>query len=135
MGIGSVIVLDTHVWVWWVHGDAQLPRQMAADVTAHEGDQIGVSVISCWEVAKLVEHGRMTLPVPIDEWMASALAYPGVELLALTPEIAIASTQLPGTFHKDPADQIIVATARVLDSALVTLDAKVRAYPYVKLLQ
>ena len=76
---------------------------------------LGVSVISCWEVAKLVENGRLKLQCPVEEWIEQALAYPGVQLLQLTPGIAVESTQFPGSFHRDPADQIIVATARKLD--------------------
>ena len=128
-----MIVLDTHVWIWWVHGDAQLPADYARAVAGHESDGLGVSAISCWEIAKLVEYGRLTLPREVGEWLDTALVYPGVRLLELTPQIAVASTQLPGPFHKDPADQIIVATARVLDSPLVTLDHKIRGYAHVKL--
>jgi PIN domain nuclease of toxin-antitoxin system len=81
----------------------------------------------------LVEYGRLTLPIAIDVWLAQALAYPGIQLLELTPQVAVESTQLPDVFHRDPADQIIVATARVYSCALVTLDRKIRAYPHVQL--
>lgn len=93
---------------------------------------VGISAISCWEVAKLVERGRLTLPRPVDEWLSLALGYPGVRLVGLSPEIVVASTQLPGEFHKDPADQIIVATARVHDCPLVTSDEKIAAYEHVE---
>jgi PIN domain nuclease of toxin-antitoxin system len=129
-----VIVLDTHVWVWWVHGDPQLPPDVAQVVAAYEAVGLGVSVISCWEVAKLVEYGRLNLPLAVGDWTTQALAYPGVRLLELTPEIAVESTQLPPPFHKDPADQIIVATARIHGVPLVTCDAKIRAYAHVRLL-
>jgi len=128
-----VIVLDTHVWVWWVHDDAQLPENYRVYIQAHEADGLGVSIISCWEVAKLVEYQRLKLPIPVEEWLDQALAYPGIQLLDLTPRIVVESTQLPGAFHRDPADQMIVATARVYDSPLVTLDDKIRAYPHVQL--
>jgi PIN domain nuclease of toxin-antitoxin system len=134
LGIGAVIVLDTHIWVWWVHGDASLPADMRDTIAGYETDRIGVSAISCWEVAKLVEYGRLVIPVAVSEWMDKALSYPGIELIELSPQIAIASTQLPGTFHKDPADQIIVATARILDCPLVTLDGKICGYEGVRLL-
>jgi PIN domain nuclease of toxin-antitoxin system len=130
---GFVIVLDTHVWVWWVHGDPNLPETYARCLREREADGIGISAISCWEVAKLVERGRLVLPVPVSEWMETALHYPGIELVGLSPQIVIASTQLPGAFHRDPADQIIVATARVLGCALMTLDQSIRAYPHVEL--
>lgn len=66
--------------------------------------------------------------------MREALLYPGIRVLELTPEIAVESTQLPAPFHRDPADQMIVATARILDIELVTLDGTIRSYPPVRLL-
>ena len=128
-----MIVLDTHIWIWWVHGDAQLPASYQAYIHAQEAHGLGISAISCWEVAKLVEYGRLTLPVTVNDWLVQALAYPGMHLLELTPQIAVESTQLPDTFHRDPADQIIVATARVYACPLVTLDRLIRAYPHVQL--
>jgi PIN domain nuclease of toxin-antitoxin system len=98
----------------------------------HEAQGLGVSIISCWEVSKLVEYNRLLLPVPVAEWLDQSLAYPGIRLLDLTPRIVVESTQLPGTFHRDPADQMIVATARVHDCPLVTLDGKILAYPHVQ---
>jgi PIN domain nuclease of toxin-antitoxin system len=126
-----MIVLDTHIWVWWVHGDEQLTPAQRDAITANEADLIGVSAISCWEIAKLVEYRRLGLPSPLEEWFEQALSYPGVQLLALTPEIAVESTRLPSEFHRDPADQIIVATARVYGCALVTSDDKILNYPHV----
>jgi PIN domain nuclease of toxin-antitoxin system len=126
-----MIVLDTHIWVWWVHGGEQLTQAQREVVTANETDLIGVSAISCWEIAKLVEYGRLELPCSLEEWFEQALSYPGVQLLALTPEIAIESTRLPGEFHRDPADQMIVATARLYGCPLVTSDDKILSYPHV----
>ena len=77
------------------------------------------------------EPGRLTLPCPVAEWLGQALAYPGIRLLELTPRIIVESTQLPGTFMSDPADQLIVATARVYHCPLVTVDTKM-AYPHVQ---
>jgi len=127
-----MIVLDTHIWVWWVHGEARLTTTQAAIIAEHETGVIGISAISCWEIAKLVEYRRLSLPCGVAEWFQQALAYPGVQLLELTPEIAVASTQLPGTFHRDPADQLIVATARVYDCPLITADARIVNYAHVK---
>jgi len=92
-----------------------------------------VSVISCWEVAKLVEYGRLKLDRGIGLWIESALAQSGVLLLDLNPRIVVESTQLPQPFHRDPADQLLVATARVLQCALLTEDGKIAAYPHVRL--
>jgi len=129
-----MIVLDTHMWVWWIHADPQLTQRQKTWIQENEDQGLGVSAISCWEVAKLVEYRRLTLSCPLTEWFDHALAYPGVQLLYLTPRIAVESTQLPGTFHRDPADQIIVATARVYDCPLLTADDKILHYPHVKLL-
>ena len=128
-----MIVLDTHVWIWWVHGDAVLAPALRAQIDAAQQTGIGVSAISCWEVAKLVERQRLSLPCPVLEWIEQALSYPGVRLIELSPRICVESSQLPGTFHRDPADQIIVATARILDAPIVTMDAKILAYPNVRL--
>jgi len=127
-----VIVLDTHIWVWWVHGDSQLSQSRQERLQKSESDGLGISVISCWEVAKLVEYGRLVLPVSVEEWIRQALLYPGIELLDLTPRIAVESTQLPAPFHRDPADQIIVATARVHSCPLMTVDDKIVNYPHVQ---
>jgi PIN domain nuclease of toxin-antitoxin system len=127
-----VIVLDTHIWVWWVHGDERLENTHRTYLQKQEPQGLGVSIISCWEVAKLVEYGRLALPYPISDWLTQALSYPGVYLLELTPRIIVESTQLPGSFHKDPADQLIVATSRVLNCPVVTADTKILTYPHVK---
>lgn len=130
-----MIVLDTHIWVWWVHGDARLTDEQTRWLQQYESQGLGVSAISCWEVAKLVEYNRLTLPCPIGDWIKQALAYPGVRVLELTPEIAVESTRLPGAFHRDPADQMIVATARIYDCALLTSDTKILSYSHVNVLK
>ncbi|MFO0799821.1 MAG: type II toxin-antitoxin system VapC family toxin [Gemmataceae bacterium] len=127
-----MIVLDTHVWVWWVDGGSQLPPDYTALLAAESPNGLGVSAISCWEVAKLVELGRLQLAVPVGQWLAQALL-PPVQVLLLSPEVAVGSTQLPPPFHRDAADQLIVATARYYDCPLVTLDRLIRAYPHVRL--
>jgi PIN domain nuclease of toxin-antitoxin system len=124
-----MIVLDTHIWIWWVHGDPKLSQTAKIAIESHESLAIGISVMSCWEIAKLklVEYNRLTLPCEISEWFEKALSYPAVQLLDLTPQIAITSTQLVN-FHRDPADQIITATAKVYDCPLVTMDTKILGY-------
>jgi PIN domain nuclease of toxin-antitoxin system len=134
LGSHNVIVLDTHIWVWWVHDDPELPPLYRAEVERHEAHGLGISAMSCWEVAKLVELGRLILPFPIEVWLSRALAEPGIQLLPLTPQIAVESTRLPPPFHRDPADQISVATARVYGCPLVTVDERIRAYQHVQLL-
>ena len=127
-----MIVLDTHIWVWWVNGSAELSAKKGQILSSHRADGLGVSVISCWEVAKLVEKGRLALAVPVEVWINQALAYPGIRLLPLDPRIVVASTRLPQPFHNDPADQIVTATAREMDCPLATDDGRILAYPHVK---
>lgn len=127
-----MIILDTHIWIWWVDGGSQLPPDYAALIQAEIPSGLGVCAISCWEVAKLVELSRLVLAIPVEQWLAQALQ-PPVVLLPLSPEVAVGSTQLPATFHRDPADQLIVATARHYDCPLVTVDRLIKAYPHVRL--
>ena len=82
----------------------------------------------------LVAKGRLQLSKPVGEWIEEALSPPEMHLLPLTPAIAVASTTLPGNVQPDPADRIIIATARAYDVALVTADREIRAYPHVKVL-
>ncbi len=93
-----------------------------------------VSAISVWEIAVKSSVGKLTLPLPIDQWYALTQTYPGVMVEPLNPLDAIASTQLAGEFHKDPADRILIAIARRYDIPLVTLDTKILNYPHVKTL-
>ena len=130
-----MILLDTHIWIWWVHEDSRLPQHHARFIESHIADGLGVSVVSCWETAKLVERGRLELPKPTGVRVKEALAYPGVRLVGLTPEIAVEATQLPQPFHRDPADQFLVATARLLKAGLLTLDGLILNYPHAPLVK
>ncbi len=127
-----MIVLDTHIWVWWVHDAKHLTNVQEQTIMENESEEVGVSAISLWEIAKLVEYGRLELPCSIDEWFEQATNYPGIRIIELSSEIAVESTQLPGEFHRDPADQIIVATARINDCPLVTSDKKILDYSHVE---
>ena len=129
-----MIVLDSHIWVWWVLGNPKLSPEHHKVLQEAEGEGLGVSIISCWEVAKLVELGRLELPMAIEQWLAHALRYPGVQLLDLTVEIVVDATRLPGEFHRDPADQMLVATARCLEVPLASADRKILAYKHVQTL-
>jgi len=129
-----MIVLDTHIWVWWVDGNQRLTKANEQWIQQHQSQGLGVSIISCWEVAKLVENNKLVLSCSVSEWLNDALAYPGVQLLDLTLPIVVESTQLVG-FHRDPADQIIVATARIYNCPLLTIDDKILNYPNVQTLK
>ena len=130
-----MILLDTHIWVWLVSDTQHLRPRQRELLDQHEASGLGVSIISCWEVAKLVEKGRLVLQQPVGEWLAAALRRPHITLLSLTPEIVVDATQLPKGFHSDPADQLIVATSRIMNIPLLTADDKILNYPHVALLK
>lgn len=130
-----MIILDTHIWVKWVLDETQLPTAFCDKIREHETVGLGVSVISCWEVAKLVKLKRLTFEMDVYDWIDQALSYPGIQLIEFSPKIAVESTQLPGEFHRDPADQIIVATARVHNCLLMTMDKRILDYEHVKLIK
>ncbi|MDT9233563.1 type II toxin-antitoxin system VapC family toxin [Limnospira sp. PMC 917.15] len=126
-----MIVLDTHIWIWWVDENPKLSPQNQEIIQTHQTSGLGISIISCWEVAKLVEKNRLSFSCSVHEWLELALSYPGVQILELSLPIILQSTQLSG-FHSDPADQIIVATAKVYDTFLLTQDQKILNYSEVK---
>jgi PIN domain nuclease of toxin-antitoxin system len=128
-----MIILDTHIWIWWVDESPRLTDQQRQWLQEYQPQGLGVSIISCWEVAKLVEKQRLSLLCSVDEWLSTALSYPGIQLINLTVPIVIVSTQLQ-EFHADLADQLIVATAKVYQLPLLTADAKILSYPNVPLL-
>lgn len=127
-----MILLDTHVWVWWVSRHQSLSSKMERIIQQHQADGLIVSIISCWEVAKLVELGKLSLTLPVLDWLNQALIYPGVQLLPLDVPVVVESTQLPGDFHRDPADQLLVATARIYNLPILTADSQILNYPHVQ---
>jgi PIN domain nuclease of toxin-antitoxin system len=128
-----VIVLDTHALLWWASGNSDLSAAAAQAIEAElNGGQIRVSSISAWELAMLVARGRIALSMDIEEWLSVVSQIEAVSFMPVDNEIAVKSVELPGEFHKDPADRIIVATARKLATPLVTADDKIRGYPHVR---
>jgi PIN domain nuclease of toxin-antitoxin system len=128
-----VIVLDTHVLVWWVNGDDTLSKKAKAAIERElDGGQIIVSAISAWEIAMLVEREKLVLSMDVASWLTTVSAIDAVRFVPVDVEIGLKSIDLPGEFHKDPADRMIVATARKLAVPLVTRDEKIRVYKHVK---
>ncbi len=129
-----MIVLDTHVLLWWVSGSGQLSEnaEKAIKGTLAKGGEVLVSTISAWEVSMLIDKGRLVLSMDVESWFDEVSQIDGVRFIPVDNEIGIKSTVLPGTFHKDPADRMIVATARKLAAPLVTADEKIRNYEHVK---
>lgn len=127
------IVLDTHAWIWWVTKDRRFSRRARTTVERAAGrDELHVSIISVWEMAKKVEKGQLALDRPLDEWLDAALGVEGLQLADLTRAIVVDSCKLPLPFHGDLADQQIVSTARSLSATLVTKDARLRDYAHVR---
>jgi PIN domain nuclease of toxin-antitoxin system len=128
-----MIIIDTHVWLWLLHDPSQLSNAAREQIEIEEAQNgILVSAISVWEIAVKSSIGKLALPVPIDDWYTLAKSHSGIVIEALNPEDAIFSTQLPGDFHKDPADRIIVAMARRYNVPLITCDNNILRYPHVK---
>ncbi len=118
-----LLLLDTHVLVWMVFGEPMLgPRARMAIDKAMPKDALLISAITPWEIGMLASKKRLTLYRDVLEWVRDALALPGIQLAPLSPEISVGSNHLPFGMHPDPADRILVATARHLGATLVTAD-------------
>lgn len=124
------LLLDTHCWIWMQDGRSEnfSAAAKAAIRQAGLGGRLLLSVISIWEVGLLESKGRISLAMDCERWVKAALATPGLELAPLTPSIALLSSRLPGEFHGDPADRILVATARMEGARLLTKDRQILEY-------
>lgn len=128
-----MIVLDTHVLIWWAAGDPQLSRAARDAIEAEAQDgEILVSAISAWEVAMLAKAGRLALTMEAEVWLDTIAQVRAIRFVPVDVGISIQSVYLPGEFHKDPADRIIVATARRHSAPLISADMKIRDYPHVQ---
>lgn len=128
-----MIAIDTHVLVWLATGARQMISRKGMKRISQElqSGEIWVSAISAWEIAMLVERERLLLSLDVDSWLGKINEIDAIRFQAVNNKIAIESVRLPGEFHKDPADRIIVATARTMGLALITADEKIQAYPHV----
>ena len=129
-----MVVIDTHILLWWVSGSSELSTaaKKAIDQALNSGSEVLISSISAWEIAMLVNKGRLTLSMDLESWLDEVAQIEGVRFMPVDNEIAIKSAVLPGDFHKDPADRMIVATARNLALPLITADQKILGYEHVK---
>jgi len=123
------VLVDTHIWLWHLNGEPSLSTRVkkCIDACALE-NELYLSAISVWEIAMLVSKNKIILNTSCQAWINKSLSLPGVSLLPLSPEIAIESCQLPGNFHGDPADRIIVASAKVENLCLISRDKKLSSY-------
>jgi PIN domain nuclease of toxin-antitoxin system len=127
--VDKPVLLDTHVWIWLMEGRAGV-RPEAVQLMERAGEEsfLRVSAISAWEVGMLEARGRLRFDIPCEEWVEHAFGLPGLSLMPLTASICVRSSRLPGVFHGDPADRLIVATARELGAVLLTRDEPILQY-------
>lgn len=119
-------VLDTHAWIWWVSEPVRLGSKARREI--ERARKIGIPAICCLELSVLAARGRIRLDRPTLEWIHDTLALPHVELLPITPAVAVKAAELPAMFPGDPADRLIVATAVLESAALVTKDDRIRGF-------
>lgn len=126
-------VLDTHTWIWWHMNPQKLSRKVKKIIEgADQYDALLLSAISPWEFSKLIEKKRLGISCDPMDWINRALAMPKFLLVPLSPLLAYRSTVLPPPFHDDPADQIIVATAREENATILTKDERILTYKEVR---
>jgi PIN domain nuclease of toxin-antitoxin system len=129
-----VIVLDTHALLWWMSAPDKIPRKAKRLLESAIADRkpVAVSSISIWEIAMLVERGRLELTIPAAVWIAHLEEIPWLSFEPVDNRVAVRSVQLVGFPHRDPADRIIVATALGLNATLITADDRLRGYSPVR---
>lgn len=128
-----MILLDTNAWLWWTIRPEGMPARARSLADSAAGDgALAVSVVSVWEIAVKTALRKLQLGMAAREWVARASRAPGLRILPVDSDIALASTELPPPFHRDPADRLIVALARRLRAPLLTSDRKILEYPHVE---
>ena len=128
-----IYLLDTHAWIWWNMNPRKLSQKVKELIGGSNSyEEILLSAISPWEFCKLLEKKRVGISCDAEDWINIALDMPKLRLVPLSPVISYRSTVLPQPFHNDPADQIIVATAREENATILTQDEKILAYDNVR---
>jgi len=129
-----MILLDTHTWIWSHSATKLLSDDVKKRIKKTLTDQRAIASISIWEFAMMVVKGRINVKIDPKLWLDNAIKKSGIKVIELSTEIAMESCNLPGDFHKDPTDQIIVATARIHNLTLLTKDRKILQYRHVNAL-
>lgn len=124
------LLLDTHSWIWIASGYEKMAKGSAKKVVdkAFNDASLVISAISLWEVSMLEAKGRLALSGPCLDWIQQSMSQLRLEVIPISPEIAVESSRLPGGFHGDPSDRIIVATARKERFTLLTQDELILSY-------
>lgn len=128
--MSRAVLADTHIWLWFALG---IKKKLSGDAIAmiekaSNNGRLYVSVMSIWEVSLLAAKGRIHLGQSTTDWIAGALRLPGLQLSPLEVDVAVESNQLPGEFHPDPVDRMLVATARCRSFTILTQDQKILQY-------
>jgi PIN domain nuclease of toxin-antitoxin system len=123
-----MILLDTCALIWIVNKDPITPAALALAERAFREGELYLSPVSAWEIGMLASRGRLKLDCSAESYVTRAFTQPGVRLAALTPEIAVRSSSLPGDLHGDPVDRMLVATAIVMGLRLITRDRRILEY-------
>jgi PIN domain nuclease of toxin-antitoxin system len=128
------MVLDTHAWVWWVSNPERIPVKASRliDQAIAAGDPLRISSISVWEVAMLVDRGRLQLTMDVETWIAKSESLPELEFVPVDNRVATRAVQLAGFRGRDPADRLIVSTALGFGATLITGDTRLQRYRRVK---
>jgi len=128
-----MILLDTHVWIWWINNPDYLPDKVQHIIHQHKSqNSIAVSFFSIWEFCMLVQKQRLHLSEDVKDWIARTEKLPYVTFVPISRDILIQSVYLDDYPHKDPADRIILATAMNLNAALITKDHRLQDYQHVE---
>ncbi len=122
----SLLILDTHIWFWWVINDPKLPSNIAQAIEA-DGQSVAIASISIYELVLLIQKGRIVIDLPLEEWLYEATVTTGIKILETNPIIARQAALLP-FHHGDPLDRIIIATALIHDARVASVDTQFPAY-------
>ncbi len=127
-------LLDTHILIWWRQDFQRLSKAQGQVLESLEEKELSaaLSAISLRELAKMIQQRRIEVDMPLQGWLENVAAHPLLTILPITAEIAAESVRLGDGFHRDPADQIIVATARCHDLTLITADERIRRWGKVR---
>ena len=127
-----MILLDTHVLLWWIDGRQKLPTPVLKEIESHKKKQtLALSAITFWEIAMLSKKGRLSLKTDLKQWISQVLHLSFLQIISPDHSILVQSVLLPEPFHSDPADRILVATAQQHAATLITKDQKILAYTHV----
>ena len=125
-------LLDTHIWLWLLDSPQHLSNKAQECINQNNTEILGISSISAWEIARKESLGKLRLSIAARIWLQNASQAPGLQMIPMDVDISWESCNLPGDFHRDPADQIITATARIHGLTLITKDQRLLNYPYVR---